>query len=47
MQAIALPAVAIVPAAPPAPAGPHAAATYVPVSPGARSFANPITLMVG
>jgi hypothetical protein len=26
---------------------PHAAATHEPVSPGARSFANPITMMVG
>lgn len=40
MQPIAPP-----PAAPPG--GIHPAATHEPVSPGARSFANPITLMVG
>jgi Domain of unknown function (DUF4157) len=32
---------------PPAPGPGHPAATYEPVSPGARSFANPITIMVG
>ena len=47
MQAIAAPAAPIVPAPPPVPAAPYAAATHVPLSPGARSFANPITLMVG
>jgi len=47
MQPIAAPIVPPVPPAPPAPGGPHPAPTHLPVSPGARSFANPITMMVG
>jgi hypothetical protein len=44
---VSLPMQLIAPAPAAPPGGIHPAATHEPVSPGARSFANPITLIVG